>query len=152
VSYHLDVIPNGILGVYLGTQFKLPDFFHFSSLGPHFTSISFSLGPSIFLCFYHRKKCSWGNLSFPNSMPICKVVLRLSSAVEKFYRHFSLLQNIFLCMQWKNCPSLCSYWQDFETCVAGMCVANYLLLELVSASARRSRTNVGFQGILISLI
>ncbi|KAL9363442.1 hypothetical protein Peur_046227 [Populus x canadensis] len=44
-------------------------------------------------------------------------------------------------MQWKNCPSLYSNWQDFETGAAGMCISSYLLLELVSASAWRSRTN-----------
>ncbi|KAJ6995093.1 hypothetical protein NC653_017780 [Populus alba x Populus x berolinensis] len=45
---------------------------------------------------------------------------------------------------WKNCPSLYSNLQDFETCTAGMCISSYLLLELVSASAWRSRTSVSF--------
>lgn len=109
VSYHLDVIPNGILGVYLGSQFKLPDFFHFSFSGTKFLK-HFFLSRTIYISvFLSQKKMFVGQPILFHCMPICKVVLRLSSAVEKFYRHFSLLENIFLSIQWKNCPSLCSY-------------------------------------------
>ncbi|KAJ6915170.1 hypothetical protein NC651_017223 [Populus alba x Populus x berolinensis] len=77
------------------------------------------------------------------------VVVRKSNAKDFFICLSALIvvpnaaSYLFL-VKWKNCPSLYSIWQDFETFAAGMCIPSYLLLELVSASAWRSRTSCSF--------
>jgi len=126
-------------------------FLYFHSLGSNFSTIFSSPGSTIFVtCFYHRKKWSLSYLAFSIAGHFARGYRVEFSLWKIFYHHFSLpLKHFFLSMQWKNCPSLYSNWQDFETGAAGMCISSYLLLELVSASAWRSRTNVSFWGIQI---
>jgi hypothetical protein len=125
-------------------------FLYFHSLGPNFSTIFSSPGSTIFLtCFYHRKKWSLSYLAFSIAGHFARgyrVEFPLKNILPSF---FSSFKTFFSSMQWKNCPSLYSNWQDFETGAAGMCISSYLLLELVSASAWRSRTNVSFWGIQI---
>ncbi|KAJ6924775.1 hypothetical protein NC652_017908 [Populus alba x Populus x berolinensis] len=84
-------------------------------------------------------------------LPECKWLLEATDMHHVVVRK-SKAKDFFVCLSalivvanarrfWKNCPSLYSNLQDFETCTAGMCISSYLLLELVSASAWRSRTS-----------
>lgn len=122
-------------------------FLYFHSLRPNFSTIFSSLWSTIFLtCFCHRKKWSLAHLGFSIAGHFARGYRVEFSLWKIFYHRFSLPLKHFFC--------LCSGRIVYRFIPIGKilkpvllectCISSYLLLELVSASAWRSRTSVNF--------
>lgn len=73
-------------GLIFRFSFHVSSIFLYFSLGPNFSAIFSSLGPTIFLsCFYRRKKMLIGLPSFFPLQVILQGVIGLSSPVEKYF-------------------------------------------------------------------